>query len=223
MANATLSTHGGVDALENAQRKTLAGGTSAERKDMEKALRQRKRRRDRNFVRAKHACCRVALIDKGARIGEEIWGMCGVAVTLSQDFHVDHVTVSSGADGEWEEASAFDAVLTTGEGLPDVFSASHAIATFVAPPAPKRANRSAISRSPSSKGCPPGPRTISSVPRRRSSAPSRGTSRRGPSPPASPAVAASSASPSPMRRTTPCASETASTVSATSAASSGLS
>ena len=101
-ANATLQTLGDVSVLENAQRKTLAGGTSAERKDMEKALRQRKRRRDRNFVRAKHACCRVALIDKGARIGEEIWGMCGVAVTLSQDFHVDHVTVSSGADGEWE-------------------------------------------------------------------------------------------------------------------------
>ena len=85
---------------------------------MEKALRQRKKRRDRNFVRAKHACCRVALIDKGAHIGEEIWGMCGVAVTLSQDFHVDHVKVRSSADGEWEEAASFDAVLSTGEACP---------------------------------------------------------------------------------------------------------
>ena len=59
-ANATLQTLGDVSVLENAQRKTKVGGTSAERAQMEKMLKQRKKRRDRNFVRAKHACCDCA-------------------------------------------------------------------------------------------------------------------------------------------------------------------
>ena len=106
MTNQTqlLSSLDSVDALDNARRTTRMTGTADERKRMKKVLEMRKQRRDRNFVRAKHACCRISLGDKGAHIGEELWSACGVAVTLSSDFHMAEDHVGAADDGGWEEA-----------------------------------------------------------------------------------------------------------------------
>lgn len=93
-----------VDALDNARRTTQMTGSVDERKRMKKVLQLRKQRRDRNFMRAKHACCRITLGDIGVHLGEELWSACGVAVTLSSDFHMAGEHVSAAGESGWEEA-----------------------------------------------------------------------------------------------------------------------